>query len=200
MSDFYPMETAGPQQEPLTINQGYNSTYMPGPGSNVSFSTSCNCVIGTVITGFFLIGGLMVSFMIYFAITTQDGELALVSLFPSILVIVSIVLGCKYHLCVSITVNYNLQTVSIKIIKLCFCCCKSKIIQIREIHQVYVEIDDNNAQIINGVRYNTFEIIFKLLDGRKVIGCSGVINRNNEASRVASILRNALPPNITVLG
>ena len=198
MTDFYSMETAGPQQEPLTINQGYNSTYMPGP--NVSYSTSCNCVIGTVITGFFIIGTSMFGFMMYFAITTQERELAFVSLFPLIFTIVAIVLGCKYHLCLSITVNYNLQTVVIKIIKLCFCCSKSKTIQIKEIHQVYVEIDDNNVQIINGVRYNTFEIIFKLVDGRKVMGCSGVINRNNEASRVASILRNALPPNITVLG
>ena len=64
----------------------------------------------------------MAGFVIYFAITTQDGELALVSLFPSILVIVAIVLGCKYHLCISITVNYNLQTVVIKIIKLLRVC------------------------------------------------------------------------------
>ena len=53
MTDFYPMETTGPQQSPLIINQGYNSTNMPGSGSNVTYTTPCNCAVGGVITLFF---------------------------------------------------------------------------------------------------------------------------------------------------
>ena len=52
MTDFYPMGTAAPQQEPLTVNQGYNTNYMPGPGSNVTYTTSCNCIIGAIVTVF----------------------------------------------------------------------------------------------------------------------------------------------------
>ena len=54
MTDFYPMGTATPQQEPLTVNQGYNSNYMPGPGSNVTYTTPCNCVTGAIVTIFFI--------------------------------------------------------------------------------------------------------------------------------------------------
>ena len=62
MTDFYPMGTAAPQQEPLTVNQGYNTNYMPGPGSNVIYTTPCNCIIGVIVTVFFYSG----NFLIYF--------------------------------------------------------------------------------------------------------------------------------------
>ena len=200
MTDFYPMETTGPQQSPLIINQGYNSTNMPGSGSNVTYTTPCNCAVGGVITLFFIVGTSMFIIMIVYAISNQDGKLALVSLFPLFISILAIVLGSKKNLCYSIIVDHYLQTVVIKSKRMCFCFSKYNTIQIGEIQQVIVQIDHTTSYQINRVYYNAFEIIFKLVNGREVRGCSGVINKNNEGARAASILRNALPPNITFGG
>ena len=79
---------------------------------------------------------------------------------------------------------------------MCICCSKSNSIQISEIRQVIIRIDHGTSYNINGVYYNAFEIIFKLINGNDVRGCSGVINKNNEGARAASILRNSLPQNI----
>ena len=196
MTDFYPMGTATPQQEPLTVNQGYNSNYMPGPGSNVTYTTPCNCITGALVTVFFIFGTTFFIVLIALAISNQDGKFVLISLFPLVFSIVATVLGIKYDLCASITVDQYLQTVVIKSKKMCCCYSGSNIIQISEIQQVIVQIDQTTSYRINRVNYNAFEIIFKLVNGREVRGCSGVINKNNEGARAASILRNALPPNI----
>ena len=196
MTDFYPMGTATPQQEPLTVNQGYNSNYMPGPGSNVTYTTPCNCIIGVIVTVFFIFGTTFFIVLIALAISNQDGKFVLISLFPLVFSIVATVLGIKYDLCASITVDQYLQTVVIKSKKMCCCYSGTNIIQMSEIQQVIVQIDQTTSYRINRVYYNDFEIIFKLVNGREVRGCSGVINKNNEGARAASILRNALPPNI----
>ena len=196
MTDFYPMGTAAPQQEPLTVNQGYNTNYMPGPGSNVTYTTPCNCVTGAIVTIFFIFGTTFFIVLIALAISNQDGKFVLISLFPLVFSIVATVLGIKYDLCASITVDQYLQTVVIKSKKMCCCFSKTNVIQISEIQQVIVQIDQTTSYRINRVYYNAFEIIFKLGNGREVRGCSGVINKNNEGARAASILRNALPPNI----
>ena len=196
MTDFYPMQTAGPQQEPLTINQGYNTKNMSCPGPNVTFTTHCNCVEGGLIIFFFTLGTSLFIFLITHSIIDQNGQLVLAGLVPLILIIISIVLGSKNSLCVSITVDYKLQAVIIKSKRMCFCFSKSKTIQIKEIHQVIVQTDPTNVYTCNGFRYNAYEIIFKLVDGREVKGCSGLIDVHNEGARVASILRNALPQNI----
>ena len=135
-------------------------------------------------------------FMIALAITNGDGKFVLISLFPLVFSIVATVLGIKYDLCASITVDQYLQTVVIKSKKMCCCYSGSNIIQISEIQQVIVQIDQTTSYQINRVNYNAFEIIFKLVNGREVRGCSGVINKNNEGARAASILRNGLPSNI----
>ena len=200
MTDFYPMGTAASQQEPLTVNQEYNTNYMPGPGSNVTYTTPCNCIIGAIVTVFFIFGTTFFIVLIALAISNQDGKFVLISLFPLVFSIVATVLGIKYDLCASITVDQYLQTVVIKSKKMCCCYSGSNIIQISEIQQVIVQIDQTTSYRINRVNYNAFEIIFKLVNGREVRGCSGVINKNNEGARAASILRNTLPPNITFGG
>ena len=134
--------------------------------------------------------------MIALAISNGDGKFVLISLFPLVFSIVATVLGIKYDLCASITVDQYLQTVVIKSKKMCCCYSGSNIIQISEIQQVIVQIDQTTSYRINRVNYNAFEIIFKLVNGREVRGCSGVINKNNEGARAASILRNGLPSNI----
>ena len=196
MTDFYPMGTAAPQQEPLTVNQGYNSNYMPGPGSNVTYTTPCNCITGAIVTIFFIFGTTFFIVLIALAISNGDGKFVLISLFPLVFSIVATVLGSKFNLCASITVDHYLQTVVIKSKKMCCCYSGSNIIQISEIQQVIVQIDQTTSYRINRVNYNAFEIIFKLVNGREVRGCSGVINKNNEGARAASILRNGLPSNI----
>ena len=197
MTDAYPMGGAPTQTEPITVNQTYSPNIM---FPNVTYSTPCNCVIGCVISGFFLIGTFMFITIIALGISNEDTTLVLVSLFPLIFTIVSIILGIRHDLCSSITVDHNLQTVIIKTKKMCFCFSKSNIIQINEIKEVIARIDHSTHYNINGVYFNAFEIIFQLVDGRQVIGCSGVINKNNEGIRAASILRNAFPPNITFSG
>ena len=200
MTDFYPMGVAAPQQEPLTVNQGYNSNYMPGPGSIVTYSTPCNCIIATVTTFFFIMGSSTFILMIALAIANQDGKFVLISLFPLFIIVFVTVLGSKFNLCTSITVDHYLQMVIIKSKRICCCFSKTNTIQIGEIQYVIVQIDHKTNYNINGVNYNAFEIIFKLVNGREVRGCSGVINKSNEGARAASILRNALPPNISFGG
>ena len=196
MTDFYPMEVATPQQQPLNVNQNYNSFNMSGPDSNVTYTTPCNYIIGVIIVAFFIMGTAFFALIIFLAIYNEDAKLIFVCPFPLIFTVVSIVLGIRRNIYYTITVDHYLKTVNIKSKRMCICCSKSNSIQISEIRQVIIRIDHGTSYNINGVYYNAFEIIFKLINGNDVRGCSGVINKNNEGARAASILRNSLPQNI----
>ena len=196
MADPYPMGVT-PTQESLSVNPGYTpNLVLP----NVTYSTPCNLVVGCVSTGFFIAGSLVFIFLIVFSIIKEDIIFALLSFFPLIFIVASFLIGTCFDLGSSITVDHNLQIVNVKTKKMCFCFTKTNIIQLNEIRGVIARIDHSTTYEINGVPYNAFEIIFQLVDGRQVSGCSGVINKNDEGIRAASILRKSFPPNIIFSG
>ena len=55
---------------------------MPGQGSNVTYTNPRNCIIGAIVTVFFIFGTSLFIVLIALAISEQDGKFVLISLFP----------------------------------------------------------------------------------------------------------------------
>ena len=182
--DYPPIQN----QAPIQVNQPYNSS-----GTNASYRTPCNCIIGTLVVVFFITGfGAFVMMILI-------GEL-LFSFIPLIFVIVATIIGSVCGLCYSIDVETAFGTITIYKKKMFFCFNKKEIIQVNSLQQVIVQTDYSTNYEINGVHYNAFEIIFKLNDGKEVKGFSGVIDKNGEGRRAFVLIRNALPQNIAFGG
>ena len=184
-----------PNQPPIQVNQPYNSS-----GTNASYRTPCNCIMGTIVVIFFLCGVGVFSMMFFIGISSGELGIIFSAFIPLIFAVVATVMGTVCSLYYSINVEAAFGTITIYKKKMCFCCNKKETIQVNELQQVIVQTDYSTNYEINGVHYNAFEIIFKLNDGREVKGCSGVIDKNGEGRRAFVVMRNALPQNIAFGG
>ena len=191
----YQQNTPAPYQPPIEVYQPVNNY-----GSDVTYKTPCNCIVGFIVTIFFIVGIGVSSFMTVTGILNSDLKGALFGLFPLIFAVVATFLGS----CISIYVIINISATSGIIIinkkKMCFCFSKQEVVQINDLQQVIVQTDYTTHYEINGVHYNAFEVIFRLSDGREVNGCSGIIDKDGEGRRAFQIIRNALPPRIVFGG
>ena len=191
----YQQNAQTPYQPPIEVYQPVNSY-----GSNVTYKTPCNCIIGFIVVIFFIVGIGVSLLMITTGILNGDTKSILFGLFPLIFSLAATILGS----CISLYVIINISATSGLIIinkkKMCFCFSKQEVVQINDLQQVIVQTDYTTHYEINGVHYDAFEIIFKLSDGREVKGCSGIIDKNGEGRRAFQIIRNALPPRIIFCG
>ena len=183
------------QQQPIQVYQPVNSY-----GSNATYKTPCNCIVGTIVVIFFIVGIGIFSFMIATGISSGQTETILFAFIPFIFALIATILGSCISLYVIINISATLGTIIINKKKMCFCFSKQEIVQINDVQQVIVQTDYSTNYEINGVHYNAFEVIFKLVDGREVKGCSGIIDKNNEGRRAFQIIRNALPTRIVFGG
>lgn len=176
---------------PIQVNQPVNSY-----GSNATYKTPCNCIVGTIVVIFFIVGVGISALMVFLGISNHDVKLALIAFFPLIFAIVATILGSCISISVVLEISATLGTIVINKKKMCFCFSKQEIVQINDLHQVIVQTDLSTNYEINGVHYNAFEVIFKLSDGREVKGCTGIIDKNGEGRKAFQIIRNALPSRI----
>ena len=187
----YQQNAQTPYQPPIEVYQPVNSY-----GSNVTYKTPCNCIVGFIVTIFFIVGIGVSLLMVTTGILNGDTETILFGFTPLIFSLVATILGS----CISLYAIINISATSGLIIinkkKMCFCFSKQEVVQINDLQQVIVQTDYTTNYEINGVHYNAFEVIFRLSDGREVKGCSGIIDKNNEGRRAFQIIRNALPSRI----
>ena len=186
-------------QIPMNTPPEYSSVPVNSPLSRVEYKTPCNCIVGTIVVIFFIVGFGLFTLLLVMAISGASIPFFVVG-FPLIFGIVSIILGSCSSLNFIIEIDNSVGTIFIRSKKIFFCCNKSNIININEVRQVVVKIDPTTNYEINGVHYNAFEVIFQLVNGQDVKGCSGVIDKNGEGRRAASIIRSGIPRNIPFAG
>ena len=138
--------------------------------------------------------------MIVNGISTGQTQTILMAFIPLIFSVVATILGS----CISLYVIINISSTSGLIIinkkKMCFCFNKQECVQINDLQQVIVQTDTTTRYTECGERYYSFEVIFRLSDGREVKGCSGIIDKDGEGRRAFQIIRNALPQRIVFDG
>ena len=189
------------QQQPIRVNQPVRShKKKKKKKSKATYKTPCNYSNGFMVTIFFIFGVGFFSFMIAIGISNVQSQAILLAFIPLIFVVVATILGS----CISLYVIINISSTSGLIIinkkKMCFCFNKQECVQINDLQQVIVQTDTTTRYTECGERYYSFEVIFRLSDGREVKGCSGIIDKDGEGRRAFQIIRNALPQRIVFDG
>jgi len=189
------------QQQPIRVNQPVRShKKKKKKKSKATYKTPCNYSNGFMVTIFFIFGVGFFSFMIAIGISNVQSQAILMAFIPLIFVVVATILGS----CISLYVIINISSTSGLIIinkkKMCFCFNKQECVQINDLQQVIVQTDTTTRYTECGERYYSFEVIFRLSDGREVKGCSGIIDKDGEGRRAFQIIRNALPQRIVFDG
>ena len=189
------------QQQPIRVNQPVRShKKKKKKKSKATYKTPCNYSNGFMVTIFFIFGVGFFSFMIAIGISNVQSQAILLAFIPLIFVVVATILGS----CISLYVIINISSTSGLIIinkkKMCFCFNKQECVQINDLQQVIVQTDTTTRYTECGERYYSFEVIFRLSDGREVKGCSGIIDKDGEGRRAFQIIRNALPQRIVFGG
>ena len=90
----------------------------------------------------------------------------------------------------TITIDYSIGAIIFKTKKICFYFSISKFIDINKIKQVIVK-NDFSTKFKTGrhTLHFAFEVHFKLIDGNKIVGCSGLMDRNSEGKKVFLFLK-----------
>ena len=185
----YPLNNQTPVQPPIQVNQ-------PIYGKNAFYKTPCNFITGCIVVSFFIAGIGASVLMIVVGISSGQTEMIFFGLIPLLFAVIATILGSCSSLYVTINISPTFGNIIINKKKMCFCFNKQEILQINDVQQLIVQTDPHTTYEINGVQYNAFEVIFKLSDGREVVGCSGIIDKNGEGRRAFQIIRDSLPPKV----
>ena len=183
LNNAYPQNNLNIYQPPIQVNQPYNSS-----GANAIYRSPLDCIICVFVVLFFIMGTGAAILTVYEGISSGDTNLLFIALFPLLFTLISCIMGSLMNVYFSINIQATFGTIIISKKKMCCCFNKKEILQINDVQQVIVQTD------------STFEIIFKLRDGREVKGLSGVTNINGEGRKAFVIIRNALPQNIAFGG
>ena len=204
-------ESAAPAYEPSTAGNPYQqnnptpSPYQPvtqekkpikNYANNATYKTPLSIEIAILSVVFLIIGFVLFVIIISSAISKNDIKKIYKSIFPLIFALIGIILGSCFSLYYSINISANSGLIIIDKKKTFFCFNKQKTILISDIQQVIVQTNYYVSYKINRYHFDSFDIIFKLFDGREVTGCYGVIDKNREGMRAFQFLRNALPQRI----
>ena len=203
MSDFItPFNPSSDQtpisdcQTPYGINEPINNK--DNDLQKVIYKTPKNraaCFLSII---FFIFGLIPTCLIIFFSIYFKDVFLTLHTFFPLLISAVGFALGSYFSKYFIITIDANSGIVVIES-KKPFCCFNKKTtIEIKNIQQVLVETDKFVSYKSGKNTYYSFKVIFKLFDERDIIGCSGVIDKNNSGRNAFDIIRKALPQYIPV--
>jgi len=182
-------------QPQIPLNQNYNS-----PGINATYKSPYFSTICFMIIFIFLFAS---GFGVVMIVGTIKGEykMMLAGLIVSFILFLCIFLaGSLINVNSIITIESSLGTV--KIIRRKICCCFNKRynININEIRLVIVQTDNKMSYQSGKTTYKSFEIVFKLNNGKEIKACTGAINENGEARKAFLTIRNALPSSIPFTG
>ena len=184
-------------------NKNFHLNNMPvEPYSNPTYSTPLNTHFILMVTIAFIAGIGVLSFSIATTITDKNKSNLWIGLLGLFFIIIGFIIGTCTSLATTITVDYNLGVIIFKTKKICCCFSISKVIQINQIQQVIVKNDFKTHIKLrrHGKIYFAFGSSFKLTDGTKIEGCSGLIDKKNEGRKAFNFLRKTLPKQITFSG
>ena len=204
MSDFVtPFNPSSDYQTPISdcqtphgINEPINNN--DNDLQKVIYKTPKNmagCFMSVIL---FIVGLIVTSIIIFISIYYNNLPLIFNSFFSLLFLIIGFVLGSYFSIYFIISIDANSGIVVIKSKKTFFCFNKKTTIEIKNIQQVLVETDKFVTYNEGGKRYYSFKVIFRLFDERDIIGCSGVIDKNNSGRNAFDIIRKALPQYIPV--
>ena len=191
-SDFVTPMDCKEVETPVKVNQSYlnDSTY---------YRTSCNCVLGFLVVVFCLFGFGSPCLLAFLAIV--NGSVPIPVIFPPLIFgIIGVILDFIENLYFKIEINGTLGTISLYKVKVFFCFNKPKIIQIKDVVQVIIQIDHSANIDTEGEYVRFFEVIFRLSNGQSFKGCSGIVDKDGEAHKAYTIIRNGLPERISIDG
>ena len=182
-SNYPPQNTAAGYSSSIPVNQTSIT--------NAHYKTPFNFLVVFICAILFVIG----IFYSIFIIALSKGNIKeiLFGFIPLILPLAGVIVGSCMFLYYSINIDSSLRIITIRKVKLFFCFSTKKVIEINHIKQVIVQTDYSTNCFIKGEHYNAFDVIFKLVDGNEVIGCTKIINKNGEGRKAFNIIRNALP-------
>ena len=187
------------QQQSIQVNQqvrSYNKKKKKKKKSNVTYKTPYNCIVGLFVAIFFIVGVCLFLYMIATGISSGQTKSILLAVIPLFFAVVGTILGSCISLYVIINISATSGTIIINKKKMCFCFSKQEVVKINDLQQVIFQTDNICHYQISGTHYNSFDVIFRLSNGREVKGCSGIIDKDGEGRRAFLIIRNALPPRI----
>ena len=176
-------------------NQNYNSSGINATYKSPFFSGICFAFVIL-----FIMANVFGSIMIVGAIQADYKMMSAGLIISFILYLVIILVGTLIYVKSIITIECSLGTVKIIRRKICCCFNRKYTININEIKQVVVQIDSRMNYNSDNQTYNSFEVIFQLINGREIKGCSGVIDKDGEARKAFLTIRNSLPNSIPFTG
>ena len=192
-----PINSSDDYSTPMEALQQYTPNNL-SEGNKVTYKTPFNRILCFLVYVFLIVGIFASSFNTIDGIITGELPRALGGgIIPLFFPIVAIVLGSIYSLYFIITIDKELGIITIYSKKIFCCCNKKRIIEFNIIEQISIKsITSTNSQ--KGENSNdTFEVIFKLYNGRNIKGFSGS-DTNYEGNRIFTIFRDSLPQNIPI--
>ncbi len=182
-------------------NKGSNLNNIVEQGSTPTYTTPIKIHMIFGITIAFIAGIGLLSYSIVSTFLYNDKSKLLIGLAGLFFLIIGIIAGSCTSISTSISVDYNLGVINFKTKKICCCFSISNIIQIKQIKKVIIK-NDYKTKFKTGRRslHFAFNIFFKLTDGTKVEGCSGLMDKNHEGKKVFLFLKSTLPKNIIFSG
>jgi hypothetical protein len=176
----------------IQVNQSNNHS-----GNNVIYKTPCKGIVCLLVSLLFILWvGMEILFTSFLIGASNAADGIYIPFIPLIFLIISIIIGSCCNLYYSFNIDINSGVIYIDIKKMCCCLNKKKIVLIKDIRTIIVQVDMKASYKVNGIIHKFFEIIFVLNDGKIVEGCSGVADINGEGKKAFSILRDNLPQNI----
>ena len=100
--------------------------------------------------------------------------------------------------CISIDIDPKVKEIVIKTRKMCFCCGKKKVFEFNNIQKIFITKDSSYIYTTNNEVYYSFKMEILLSTNEVIRVFSGVIDKNNESTKVYDIFRDSLPSNIIV--
>ena len=177
-----------------------NSTPTPKLLQNTTYKTRCNSLSCMFFFIGYIVGGGLIILMIFLYIKKKEKSLIFILIFLIVWTLGFTCGGGLLPFYISFNINSFLGIIQIKTIKLYCCFNKTKKIQINDIQKILIDKDNKVNYKINNRQVDAIEVIFKLQNEREIIGCSGIINSNDESNKIYHFLRNSLPQNILIEG
>ena len=197
------MERSNAPQIIKSPNKGCNLNNIVEQGSTPTptYSTPINIYSIFGITMAFIAGIGILSYSIVSTFLYNDKSKLLIGLIGLFFIIIGIIVGSCASISTSIIVDNNLGVIIFKTKKICCCFSISNIMQIKQINKVIIKNDyKTKFKTRRRSLYFAFNIFFKLTDGTKVEGCSGLMDKNHEGKKVFRFLKSNLPKNIAFSG
>ena len=194
----YPKNNPTSYSQPNKLNQSTNIN-----GREATYQTPFNYVSATIIISFILFGIFDTLINLFLSIKNGEDLGGIIRCFlPLVFFIIGFVFGIVEIISCEIKIlpSYGIIEVNKKKLKIFSCFNKRETIFIGRIINVIIQVSPfHHFRVKRRKHVSSFEVIFELIDGSKVIAFSGIMD-GGESRKAFKILRNALPERISFSG